>query len=86
MGCGTQGVWSGLPDDEWFRHALSTMPAFPSARAQWAPQYHCPSASTPCPITWTRQCSQIGAIRWMAQAKQSKTCTAPCACTSKDMP
>jgi hypothetical protein len=25
-------------------------------------------------------------MRWMAQEKQSKTCTAPCACTSKDIP
>lgn len=65
---------------------LSTMPALPSARAQWAPQNQCPSASTPWPMIWTRQCSQMGAMRWMAQEKQSKTCTTPCACTSKDIP
>ena len=57
-----------------------------SARAQWPPQYQCPSTSTPWPMTCTRQCSQMGAMRWMAQEKQSKTCTAPCACTSNDMP
>ncbi|MFD0459012.1 hypothetical protein ACFQ2H_30560 [Streptomyces violaceoruber] len=57
-----------------------------SARAQWAPQNQWPSTSTPWPMICTRQCSQMGAIRWIAQEKQSKTCTAPWAWTSKVMP
>ena len=32
-------------------------------------------------FTW--QCSQIGAIRWIAHSNESKTCTAPAAWTSK---
>jgi hypothetical protein len=56
---------------------LSTMPTFPSARAQCAPQYQWPSASTPWPMIWTRQCSQMGAMRWIAQANESNTWREP---------
>ena len=52
-------------------------------RAQEAQQKKTPSASTPWPTTFTPQCSQMGAIAWIAHSKLSKVCTAPAACTSK---
>src|SRR6266508_4433906 len=42
-----------------------------------------PSDSTPWPMTRQPQWSQVGASTWIAHSKLSKTCVAPCACTSK---
>ena len=63
----------------------STRPLLPSSRAQWAQQYQCSPDCTPCPMTLVPQCSQMGAIASIAHWKQSKVCTAPCACTSNAM-
>jgi hypothetical protein len=51
--------------------------------AQWAQQKNRPPTSTPCPITLHLQCSQIGAIAWIAHSKLSKVCRAPAAVSSK---
>jgi hypothetical protein len=53
-----------------------------AARAQWAQQKNLPSTSAPWPITRHPQCSQTGAIAWIAHSKLSKTCRAPAALTS----
>jgi len=42
--------------------------------AQWAQQKKRPPTSTPWPITLHRQCSQIGAIAWIAHSKLSNVC------------
>jgi hypothetical protein len=71
----------------WFRchQASSATPSTPSSWAKGAQQKNRPSPCTPCPITMQPQCSQRGAIRWIAHSKLSNTCTAPAACTSKLM-
>jgi hypothetical protein len=51
--------------------------------AQWAQQKKRPPTSTPCPITLHLQCSQMGAIAWIAHSKLSKVCRAPAAISSK---
>jgi hypothetical protein len=51
--------------------------------AQWAQQKNRPPTSTPCPITLHLQCSQIGAIAWIAHSKLSKVWCAPAAISSK---
>jgi hypothetical protein len=56
--------------------------AFVDCRAQCAQQNQCPSTSMPWPIILHWQCSQIGAIFWIAHSKLSKVCRTPAASTT----
>lgn len=51
--------------------------------AQWAQQKKRPPTSTPCPITLHLQCSQMGAIAWIAHSRLSKVCRVPAAISTK---
>jgi len=66
-----------------FYAARSCTSAAVERRAQWAQQKNCPATSTPWPITRHWQCSQMGAIAWMAHSKLSNVCRAPAASTKK---
>src|SRR4249919_2701489 len=85
LGYGCNGSHSCLPSrtDGICIQTWSTSAVAPSSRAQCAQQKKRPLASTPCPMILHWQCSQVGAIRWMAHSKLSNTWTAPAACTSK---
>ena len=51
--------------------------------AQCAQQKKRPLTSTPCPMTLHLQCSQVGAIAWIAHSRLSKVCRDPSAINSK---
>jgi hypothetical protein len=48
--------------------ARSASAVTPFSFAQWAQQKVLPSASTPCPMIRQPQCSQLGAIAWIAHS------------------
>ncbi|MCW2878404.1 MAG: hypothetical protein JWQ95_2504 [Sphaerisporangium sp.] len=49
----------------------STISETPFSLAQWAQQYQWPLASTPWPMIRHPQCSQAGAMPWIAHSKLS---------------
>jgi hypothetical protein len=63
--------------------ARSASPATPARSAQCAQQKIRPPPSTPWPMMRQPQCSQVGAIAWIAHSKESKVPVRPSRVISK---